>query len=177
MSFVACFSGGIGSGKTTLANAVGERLGLKVASFGGFVRRIAGTRGVPEERQALQALGEALITEMTFDGFCHAVLVAAGWVEGGSVVVDGIRHVAAFDAIKRLVEPVSVKLFFVDVPREVRQARAEGGQRSEGTDLAKADAHSTEQDVHGALRDLADHVLDGTLDLKTLLDEVDRALR
>jgi dephospho-CoA kinase len=177
MNLVVCFSGGIASGKTTLASAVADRLGLKVATFGGFVRGVARTRGIAERREELQALGEALIAEMGWRAFCRAVLDAAGWVDGGSVVVEGIRHVAAFDAIKRLVAPVAAKLFFVDVPRDVRQARVEGARRGEATDLSKADAHSTETDVHGALRDLADYVLDGTRDLRALLEEVDGALR
>lgn len=128
MSVVACFSGGIASGKTTLATAVAERRGLKVATFGGFVRQTASSRGIPEERDALQALGEKLIAEMTFDGFCRAVLAAAGWTTGSSAVVDGIRHVGAFESIKKLVSPVPAKLFLVDVPRDVRQARADGAR-------------------------------------------------
>ena len=177
MNVVACFSGGIGSGKTTLASAVAERMGLKVASFGAFVRQTARSRGIGEERAALQALGETLIAEMTFDGFCRAVLEATGWDGAGSVAVEGIRHVAAFDTIKRLAAPLPAKLFFVDVPRDVRQARADGARPSEQSDLAKADAHSTEKDVHGALREIADLTLDGTRDIDALTEEVVRTLR
>jgi dephospho-CoA kinase len=177
MRVVACFSGGIGSGKTTLASAVAERMGLKVASFGAFVRQTAGSRGIAEEREALQALGETLIAEMTFDGFCRAVLEAAGWNGAGSLVVEGIRHVAAFERIKRLVAPVPAKLFFVDVPRDVRQVRADGARPDQHADLAKADAHSTEKDVHGALREIADLVLDGRRDLDALSEEIVGSLR
>src|SRR5258708_7620449 len=160
MNVVVCFSGGIASGKTTLATAVADRLGLKVATFGGFVRGAARTRAIAEGREELQALGEALIAEMGWGAFCRAVLDAVGWSVGASVVVDGIRHVAAFEAVKSLVVPVPARLIFVDVPREVRQARA-AESRAGGGDLAKADAHSTERDVHGALREMADLVLDG----------------
>lgn len=177
MNVVICFSGGIASGKTTVASAVATRRGLNVATFGGFVRDTARTRGIAEEREALQALGESLIEEMTFDGFCRAVIDRAGWAPGSAVVVDGIRHVAAFHSVKKLVAPVPCKLFLIDVPREVRQARADEARPTDRTDLAKADAHSTEEDVHGALREVADHVLDGTRDVDELVAEVERLVR
>lgn len=176
MSTVICFSGGIASGKTTLASAVAKHRGLRLATFGGFVRQVANRRKIPEEREALQELGAALIAEMTFDGFCSAVLRDAGWTSGGSVVVDGIRHVPAYEAIERLVSPVETRLFFVDVAREVRQSRADNPDRAERTELTKADAHSTEIDVHGPLRTLADRVLDGTKTLEELVEDVEAVL-
>lgn len=176
MNVVVCFSGGIASGKTTLATAVADHLGLTVATFGGFVRGVARTRGIAEQRAELQALGEALIAEMGWGAFCSAVLDAAAWSVGGSIVVDGIRHVAAFEAVKSLVVPVPARLIFVDVQREVRQARAAESRTGEGGNLAKADAHSTERDVHGALCERADLVLDGTREVEVLVDEVCRSL-
>ena len=174
MSLVLCFSGGIASGKTTVASAVAERFGLGSASFGRFVRSTAKARGVPEERERLQALGESLIEQMGWQGFCRAVLDAASWKPGSSLVIDGIRHVDAVETIRVLVAPVPTKLIFVDVPQEVRQARAED-RPGDVTDLARADAHSTEKDVHHVLKARADLVLDGKREPTSLLEDVGRA--
>ena len=172
MNSVICLSGGIASGKTTLASAIAERLGVPHASFGRFVRATADGRQIPQERENLQSLGEALISELGWEGFCRAVLNDGGWQPGASIVVDGVRHVTALTTIKNLVEPIATKLIFIDVPRDVREARIEGKQHQEATTLAKADAHATEKDVHGALRNLADLVLDGTRELMLLVDEI-----
>jgi cytidylate kinase len=171
MSIVLCFSGGIASGKTSLATAVADRLGAASASFGRFVRATALARGISEEREKLQALGESLIDEMGWPGFCRAVLDAAGWKSGSLLVIDGIRHVDALETIRGVVAPVPLKLVFVDVAQDIRQARAEG-RPGEAARLAKADAHSTEKDVHHVLKVRADLVLDGTREQRLLVDEV-----
>lgn len=174
MNGVLCFSGGIASGKTTLSAAVAERLGMRRGSFGGFVRQTAKERGVEDTRESLQSLGETLIAEMGWDGFCAAVLHAAGWTPGSTLVLDGIRHTSAFETVRKYVAPMTTVLVFVDVERDVRQARADSAQAA---DLAKADTHSTEQDVHnGALRNAAIIVLDGTKEIDALVDDVVRAV-
>lgn len=173
MSLVLCFSGGIASGKTTLASAVAERLGARSASFGRFVRATAEARGMAEEREKLQALGESLIEEHGWEGFCRAVLDAAGWRPGMPLVIDGIRHVTAFETVRGIVGPVEAKLVFVDVDQTVRKARAKD-RTTETADLAVADAHSTEKDVHGPLFKMADLVVDGTGEVSSLAEEVCR---
>lgn len=174
MTNILCFSGGIASGKSTLSAAVAERLGIPRASFGGFVRQQAKERGLADTRETLQALGEALIAEMGWEKFCAAVLAAAQWTPGAALALDGIRHTLAFETTKGLVAPMEAKLIFVNVEQEVRQARAEGAK---ATDLARADAHSTEQDVHsGALRKMATIVLDGTKGVEVLVEEVLRVV-
>jgi len=174
MNCVLCFSGGIASGKTTLSAAVAERLGIPRASFGGFVRQQAKERGLADTRETLQALGETLIAEMGWEKFCAAVLAAAQWTPSSSLALDGIRHTLAFETTKRLIAPMEAKLIFVDVERDVRQARADGAK---ATDLTRAESHSTEQDVHsGALRKMATVVLDGTKGVDVLVDEVLRVV-
>jgi len=172
MNSVICLSGGIASGKTTLAGAIATRLGVPHASFGRFVRATAGERQIPEERENLQTLGEVLIAELGWEGFCRAVLNDGGWQPGAAIVVDGVRHVIALATIRQIVQPGAAKLIFVDVPLQIREARIEEKRHQEATTLAKADAHATEKDVHGSLRSMADLVLDGTRELTSLVDEV-----
>lgn len=172
MNLVLCFSGGIASGKTTLARAVSEQRGWRCASFGAYVREVALGRGVPDDRAHLQELGAALIAEMGWIAFCDAVMRSARWTAGASLVVDGIRHVAAFETIASLAAPAVAKLVFVDVGQDVRRARARSVRPDETTDLATSDAHSTEKDVHGELRGRASLVVDGTKDVSVLVGEV-----
>lgn len=171
MSIALCFSGGIGSGKTTLASAVAERFSVTTASFGRFVRHAAKERGISEEREMLQALGEKLIAELGWPTFCGAVLDESGWKPGSTLVIDGIRHVAAFEAVRDLVAPMPASLIFVAVPRELRQTRVDE-RIGEQTDLAKAELHSTEAQVREVLRGKADLIVDGTRDLFALVEQV-----
>jgi cytidylate kinase len=169
---VLCLSGGIASGKTTLASALAERFTIPHASFGRFVREVARERGLPEHREQLQQLGESLIEELGWDAFCTKVLETGGWTTGHSVVIDGIRHVAAFEAVGRLVAPVPARLVFVEVGVTLRQHRIDEGGSLEGTELAKAESHSTEKDVHVGLRARTDRVLDGTKSVSEIVEEV-----
>lgn len=169
---VVCFSGGIGSGKSSLAAAVAARSALPIASFGAFVRSTAEARGIRAERENLQALGEALIAELGWENFCHSVLSSSGWTSG-SLLVDGIRHVAAFDEISRVVAPIETKLVFVEAAEDLRQARLDATRPEERTALSRAETHSTERDiVRGDLRSRANLVLDGTRALEELVDRV-----
>jgi hypothetical protein len=72
---------------------------------------------------------------------------------------------------------VPAKLIYVEVARDIRQARADNARPAQQIDLARADAHSTEKDVHGALRDVAELVLDGSQSVETLVEDVFRALK
>jgi cytidylate kinase len=171
MSIVICFSGGIGSGKTTLARAVAARLGARVASFGDYVRAEATSRGIGHDRAALQDLGETLIDEMGWPAFCRAVLEGAGWSPGRSLVVDGVRHVAALDGIRTCVAPTPTKLVFVDASRDDRQARVDV-LRGKPDNLERAEGHSTEQDVKDKLQLVADLTLPGTATPEELVEKV-----
>jgi dephospho-CoA kinase len=172
MNCVLCFSGGIGSGKTSLAAAVSERADIRLASFGRFVRHIAEQRGMPGDRDTLQNLGASLIDELGWQTFCRTVVETAGWKSGAALLVDGIRHVPALEHVAGVVAPLPTKLIFVDVPSELRQVRLDAARPEERTTVNRADAHSTEKDVHGELRGRADLILDGTRSLDALVGEV-----
>jgi len=170
---VVAISGGIGSGKTSLASALVEHWKVPHASFGAFVRSEAAERGVPIDREHLQDLGETLIREFGWDKFCRATLQAGGWTTGATAVVEGVRHEAAFDAISKIVSPTRCVLVFIDADFKLREQRLVGG--SLGQDLAKAEAHSTEQDVKSRLRERANLILDGTSTLGSLVAQVHAA--
>lgn len=152
-------SGRIGSGKTTLAMALAERLQCPRASFGDYVRSIAAARGLDaDDRQVLQDLGDELIAAQGWPSFCQAVLDHAGYRDG-TVVVDGIRHTQAADTMRALVAPRPWRLVAVSSENEVRLSRL-AARGAVGAGAHTADAHPNETQV-GAVMASADFVVSG----------------
>ena len=61
-SLLVCFSGKIGSGKTSISGVVARRLGCGRSSFGGYLRDTIEQRGGdPDCRRSLQDLGQRRI--------------------------------------------------------------------------------------------------------------------
>lgn len=171
-STVLGFSGGIASGKSTLSEAVALSLGCPRVSFGGYMRAEARRRGVASDRDTLQAIGEELVARDP-DGLCRAVVDQAGWVPGGALVVDGIRHVDIAERLARIVKPSEFRLVHVAAGKDTRAARFVARAEGKG-DLATFDAHSTEKDVRNGLPELADLVADGDQPIEALIEHVAR---
>lgn len=171
-STVLGFSGGIASGKSTLSEAVALSLGCPRVSFGGYMRGEARRRGVATDRDTLQAIGEELVARDP-DGLCRAVLGQAGWVPGGALVVDGVRHVDIAERLARIVKPSDFRLVYVAAEKDTRSARFVARAEAKG-DLAAFDAHSTEKDVRHGLRERADLVADGNQAIESLIEKVAR---
>jgi adenylate kinase family enzyme len=138
-------AGRIGSGKTSLAVVLAERLNCPRASFGDYVRSVATERGLDgSQRDVLQEVGDDLIAA-GWDAFCTAVLRSAGY-SGGSVVVDGIRHSDAARGMRDIVAPVQWRLVAVESAEAARRSRlAARGVDQTGT--TRADAHPNEGEV------------------------------
>jgi dephospho-CoA kinase len=139
-------SGRIGSGKTSLATALAERLQCPRASFGDYVRSVASGRGLDaEDRSVLQDLG-------------------------GSVVVDGIRHAQAADTMRALLAPTPWRLVAVDSENEVRLSRL-AARGVVGAGARTADTHPNETQV-GAVMDSADFVVSGNSTVEDAVNAV-----
>ena len=122
---VISLAGRRGSGKSSIAETL-EQHGFARATFGGFVRTVATARGVSHDVPALEALGVTLIADLGWENFCRQVL--AGTEKAHRVVVDGVRHCAARDTIRRIVLPDRAALVFVEVDEgeRARRLRARG---------------------------------------------------
>lgn len=171
-STVLGFSGGIASGKSTLSEAVALSLGCPRVSFGGYMRSEARRRGVGTDRDTLQIIGEELVARDP-EGLCRAVLSQAGWVPGGALVVDGVRHVDIAERLSRIVKPSAFRLVHVAAGDDTRAARFGARAEGKGT-LAAFDVHSTEQDVRRGLPERADLVADGNQPIESLIESVAR---
>lgn len=107
----------------------------------------------------LQELGEALLGQ-DLDGFCRAVLAQADRTLGDGLVLDGVRHVAVLDALRRLLGPSPVRLIYLAASDEARRLRLAAAGRWDGGVMANAERHSTEADLQAALPGRADAVID-----------------
>lgn len=160
---IVTLAGAIGSGKTTLARALADRLGWPAASFGDYVREQARQRGLdPGSRKVLQDLGQSLV-EADPERFLAEALAWMNYDAAAGLVLDGLRHESVWRALRahsdKFPEQPMV-LLFLDTPNDIRHARL----RDRGLDeaaIAAADGHRAEQDLTAHLRAAANHRLTG----------------
>jgi adenylate kinase family enzyme len=145
---IVAVAGPIGAGKTTLCRALSAALGWPVAGFGDFLRVEAHRRERPSDRATLQRLGDQLIADWGWPAFTHAVI---GQVNGPRLIVDGIRHAQALDALEDA-KPDELLVVYVSTPIDVRRARGAADDDEQ---------HSSEGHLD-TLYNRADLVCDGT---------------
>ena len=167
---VIAFAGPIGSGKSTVSVAIAEALGLSRASFGEHVRSVAKQRGLTQDRETLQLIGSELI-ENGWGSFCKAVLSQAGWKKGDGIVVDGIRHIEAIEALLRMTVPSKFVLVFISIAEKERQIRLVRKGIKDKENQLKIESHSTEVQVK-SLEGKADLILDGTRPSLELVNQI-----
>lgn len=174
------FGGSALSGKSRLSQRVSDALGWPLASFGDYVRQRARERDLGSDRATLQSIGEDLINT-NLDGFCHAVLSAAGWSPGRPAVLDGVRHALVATRLRDIAFPQPFALILVTATDPIRSKRlverhlAEPS-RIEASTIAEIDRHSTENDVRRVLPRVADLTVETSSDGDAQLDEVLRWL-
>lgn len=151
MQCLIALSSRIGAGKSTIARALSETLNWPRVSFGEYIRNVAREQRLSDSRASLQELGESLV-EADATGFTTAVLSTVNWQDGA--IVDGIRHLSVLQALRNLVSPMRVLPVYVEVEESVRLKRLRARGMSE-EEIKRADAHSTEVDVQGVLRQMA----------------------
>lgn len=169
MDVAVGISGRIGSGKSTLATELAERLNCRRASFGDYVRSVVTDRGLdPTQREVLQDVGDELIAG-GWKAFCAAVLKSVGYT-GGSVVVDGIRHLEAAQTMRAIVAPTPWRLVAVEVHESARTARlaARGIDKNQAL---QADSHANESQV-GSVMVSADFVVSSDSTVEASATEV-----
>jgi dephospho-CoA kinase len=101
MKFAVAVCGPIASGKSTIVDFCNSELGLKVVSFGSYVRAVAKEVGVSNTRETLQELGNCLFNSKGAAGLLQGVLQYAEIKNTDSVVFDGVRHLEVLFEIRR----------------------------------------------------------------------------
>jgi hypothetical protein len=157
MSLLLCFSGQIGSGKSSVSTAVAAALGWQRTGFGDYLRsEIIRLGGDPTDRKALQDLGQQRVEDDSV-AFCRDVLAAAGFQPGDDFVIDGIRHVEIFEILAALGKPCEARLLFLGALETTRSTRVQ--IRADALDFARASMHQVEAELLDALPKRADGIV------------------
>ncbi len=169
--FILAFAGGMGSGKSNLTRELANRLGWKRASFGEHVKKIAGEAGRDaSDRGVLQQLGQALVLTQ-LEKFVRDVLAQA---EGdANVILDGVRHVEVYMQLKELEkENTRLRLVYIKTPTEIRQDHVVKRDKVERRLVASYDSDITEAQIPRIIPQYADKIIDGTLPVSILVDQL-----
>ncbi len=171
MGFVACFSGSIGAGKSSIAHILSDALEWPRSGFDDFLRQQLRDRGGnPDSRQELQDLGQSLV-DADPDRFCRDVLASVGFTPGGNLLLDGLRHVDIYKRVQRLVAPSSTFLLHLridDVEAQKRVETRDGGS----ADFARARSHRVEAELVVSLPNIADRIVDARPSVALVADNV-----
>lgn len=169
MNLLLCFSGQIGSGKSSVSIAVADALGWRRSGFGDYLRgEIARRGGDPDDRKALQDLGQARV-DADAEAFCRDVLAAGLFRPGDDFVIDGIRHVNIFEILKQVGLPSVAQLVFLSAGDMNRSARVQA--RADAGDFARASRHRVETELREALPDRADTLVNADQPLEHVVSD------
>ena len=157
MRVIVGLAGRRGCGKSTIGRRLEQEHGFAFVSFGDVVRREAVARSLPIDTPALQTLGRRLIDEWGWERFCRAVLAGASVPD--KVVIEGIRHRLAVEALRGLLAPDHFRLVFIQIAEQQRLVRLRLRGRPGDSD-AGTDSDSIEQEVD-SLRGLAEFEVSG----------------
>jgi gluconate kinase len=167
MNLLLCFSGQIGSGKSSVSTAVARALGWSRTGFGDYLRsEIARLGGDPSSRQALQDMGQKRVDEDAV-AFCRDVLATGGFRPGDDFVIDGVRHVDIFDILLTEASPSTARLVFLSAQEANRMARVE--VRADYKDFARASGHPVEAQLRDDLPSRAEAIVNADQPLESVV--------
>ena len=169
MSLLLCFSGQIGSGKSSVSTAVAQALGWGRTGFGDYLRsEIARLGGDPDARQVLQDLGQKRVDDDPV-AFCRDVLSAGGFRSGDNFVIDGIRHIRVFEILATVSAPSHARLLFLGASQATLTARI--GARADAEDFNRASKHRVEAEVRDALPQRANGIVSADQPLSSVVSD------
>jgi hypothetical protein len=149
---VIAFTGQAKSGDNEMAQQVSARKHVFHVSFGQWLSERAREEGKSPARPLLQDLGQQLIENLGALPFCLNVLERLGPKHGfgrevatRSFVLESVRHQSVLEAVRFLVGSERLKLFYADLPEEIRRGRLQ--QEKDIGDVDRAMHHPTEIEV------------------------------
>lgn len=160
-NFVICFSGRIGSGKSSVAQALADALGWSKAGFGDYLRTLLAAQGnTSPSREQLQDLGQSLV-EKDPDLFVLNVLRSGNFSPGQNLLLDGIRHVEIYQRVVRLASPSLTRLIHLSI--DDAHALDRVSNRPGGiADHSRAEDHVVESELATTLPSIANFVIDSS---------------
>ena len=139
-------AGGTCSGKSTLAHRIADYTGYQVTSFGKILRDYARKVNLSLTVESLQNLGQGLISKLGYDGFLQWITDHSSGVSWDkSLVLDGVRHIAMYDSLKK-VFPANVLVYCV-CDRETQIVRIMDRDKVSREDAERILLHPLEQFV------------------------------
>ncbi|MFH6780887.1 MULTISPECIES: AAA family ATPase [Methylobacterium] len=170
--FAIALSGGIGAGKTALAEKLAEALDADRVSFGREVRRYAKENNEnPDDRSILQQLGQALVlTECK--QFVRRVLDQQSQPRKDRLIIDGVRHIEVLIHLKEEVGKRPLYLVHVATPSSTREQRIMERDQVERRLAARYDNDITEAQVTRILPQYASLTVNGELPIMLQVAQV-----
>lgn len=166
--------GRIGSGKTTACHSLASKYGLRVASFSTYVRAEAKDRGITPMRASLQDLGLTLFRELGADALLEAVLRSVRIDAGTWALVDGIRHVSVYDALRHR-SAANLVMFLQAAPKtrldRCRERALKDGRVLTEVEFQQWDSHEIESGIDGLIA-VATVVVDTSYGVKATHDTI-----
>ena len=165
MKAVICLSGGIASGKTTVAHALAEHFpSVAVRSFGDVVRNRARSQGRVLDRATLQAVGLSLV-QAGWRSFVDVLLEDAPQ-SVDILVVEGIRHFETVEELRRRhlsdrFLTVYLKIELVVQERRIRERNESPASRGHAVESSLPEVEAR-----------ADLIVDGTLALSEIEERI-----
>jgi cytidylate kinase len=164
--------GAVASGKSTVAQFLGNELSWRLFSFGAYVRDQARRQGIPFDRGELERLGSSLISARGYDTFLHDIMETH--ISTGPFILEGVRHVNMLEAVKRRYP--SIVSVYLDAPPDLRYERWRLREGFADSTACRALFESiTQGEVERyvyALMNIADHIVDAARPARLVAEEI-----
>lgn len=159
---VICLQGGVGSGKTEVADVLSSHRGYEVINSGKVLAGLMGIHPIPKtdrkvfQRQAIEFIN----TRSGPETLARALAAEIDSTPSERILIDGIRQVATFECLTKILNPSKVGVVFIqstpDLAYRLYTAREEGV--SDCANFYRILGAPVEQEV-GKFLKLADGVL------------------
>ncbi|MDP9423336.1 MAG: hypothetical protein M3Q19_11005 [Pseudomonadota bacterium] len=179
MGVVIVLSGAIGSRRSELAEKLEQRLHWPRVKFSNYIKqRIQADGDDPDDRLMQQQYGQRLV-QNHLKAFVEGVLaMAPNWqLEGGNLIVDGLRHVEVLLVLRELLADESEILYVHVKPDPLRR---ESGARERGLneqDMYRYDRALSEAQMNRILPAYADLEVDASLGIGLAVQDIEKQLK
>lgn len=176
---VIVLSGAIGSRRSELAEKLEQRLHWPRVKFSNYIKqRIQADGDDPDDRLMQQQYGQRLV-QNHLKAFVEGVLaMAPNWqLEGGNLIVDGLRHVEVLLVLRELLADESEILYVHVKPDPLRR---ESGARERGLneqDMYRYDRALSEAQMNRILPAYADLEVDASLGIGLAVQDIEKQLK